>query len=307
MALDAHAELQVRRYLLASLSEEEREQVETRLLTEEDFLNQIDLVEDELVEEYLVNKLSAADRKRFENVFLSAPERQHKLRFVRALRVRAAEAAKSRDLNEEPWRYRWWKPVLELFNIPRPVLAYSLAAALLVLAAGIPWVFFRMVALKGQVSSLQALQQNSQAVESGLRAEIKKEQEQIASLLRQEQGERPPVQLTAANQPWFTLSSGAQRGVQSTPGCEIPKGADIVWLKLDLAENRKETYKAVVMSGGKEILSRSNLKASVTEKEIAISFRMPAADLPGGDCEVRLFGSDENEPSDIFNFRVIRK
>jgi hypothetical protein len=107
MKLDASSDLLIRRYLLSSVSEAEREQVETRLMTDDEFFQQINLVEDELVEQYLDHELSAADRARFEGTFLCAPERQHKLRFTKALRVYAAEAAKQRAAAVEPVVLPW--------------------------------------------------------------------------------------------------------------------------------------------------------------------------------------------------------
>ena len=138
MKLDASSDLLIRRYLLSSVSEEEREQVETRLMTDDDFFQQINLVEDELVEQYLDHELSAADRARFEDTFLCAPERQHKLRFTKALRIHAANAATAKNTRRfKPVKHPWYEPFFDLFNVSHPVLAYSLASALLLLAGGV--------------------------------------------------------------------------------------------------------------------------------------------------------------------------
>ena len=73
MEFNASDELMVRRYLLSSVSEEERDQVETRLMTNDEFSRLIDLVEDDLVEEYLEGALQGKDRSRFEDTFLCSP------------------------------------------------------------------------------------------------------------------------------------------------------------------------------------------------------------------------------------------
>jgi hypothetical protein len=62
----------------------------------------------------------------------------------------------------------------------------------------------------------------------------------------------------------------------------------------------------VLLSEGKEILSRSNLKASVSDKEVVIRLRVPATDLSSGYCEIRLYGSDENEDLETYYFRVTK-
>ncbi len=309
MNFDANDELLVRRYLLSSVTEEEREQVEKRLMSDDDFFRQIDLVEDELVEEYLDGELAGADRRRFEDTFLCAPERQHKLRFIRALRVYAADASQQAALQDRPSKHPWYQPILRVFDISRPVLAYSLASAVLVLMGGGAWLLVRMGGLENQISGLQARQQDRETEESRLRALLEKERsraDEIAGLLQQEQAKRTPTPLAMVSQPWFTVAPGAQRSAGPVQAFEIPKGALLVGLKLDLPENWKQTYRVVLLSPDKEILSRSNLKAAVSEKEITIGFSVPASDLPAGHCEIRLYGTGETEILETYSFRVIR-
>jgi hypothetical protein len=303
MNIDANSELLIRRYLLSSVSEEERDQVEMRLMTDDDFFQQINLVEDELVEEYLDEELSEADRGRFETTFLCAPERQQKLRFTRALRVYAAKSQK------DPARRSWYERLLTLFNPSRPVLAYALASVLLLVGGGGFWLLVQMSGLREQVSGLRGQLQNREAEESRLRGLFEQERgraNQIAGLLQQEQESRAATPVAMMNQPWFTLIPGAQRSAQSSQLLQIPKGVNLVGLKLDLAENYRETYRAVLWSREQEILSRSNLKAAVSGNAITVSFSVPASDLPGGYCEIRLHGSSDNEIVETYVFRVAK-
>lgn len=309
MRLDPESEILIRRYLLSSVSEGEREQVETRIMTDDDFFQQVNLVEDELVEEYLDEDLTLAERGRFEETFLCAPERQYKLRFTKALRIHAAKTAKERVSHFEPAKPPWHEAVFGLFNVSRPVLAYSLASALLLLAGGGAWMLVQTTGLRKEIYGLQAQQQNSAAEAFRLRALFERERaraDQIAGLLLEAQGKRVLTQTAMVSQPWFTLAAGAQRSSHSYQSIDIKREAILVGLRLDLAENWKDTYRAVLLSGEKEILSRSNLRAAVSEKEIVISFSVPAADLPGGYCEIRLYGSVEDEVLETYSFRVIR-
>ncbi len=160
----------------------------------------------------------------------------------------------------------------------------------------------QMSGLKGQITGLLAQQ-------ADLRALYDKEQvraDEIASLLQKEQEKRVPTASAMASQPWFTIAPGVQRSLQSAQSLEIPKGAVLVGLKLDLAENWKATYKAVLLSEGEEILSRSNLKAAVSEKRITISFSVPAIDLPDGNCEIRLYDAAAKEILETYSFRIIK-
>lgn len=76
---------EIRHYLLGDLSEEARRRVEERLLTEENFLEELTLAEEELLDDYVAGRLAAAERPGFEQHFLSTEERRRQLRFARAL------------------------------------------------------------------------------------------------------------------------------------------------------------------------------------------------------------------------------
>lgn len=76
----------VRRYLLKQLSGDEQSELEERLLTEDDPFTEVEIVEDELIDEYLAHKLSPEERERFEEHFLTTPERELKLRSAQAIK-----------------------------------------------------------------------------------------------------------------------------------------------------------------------------------------------------------------------------
>lgn len=59
--------------------------METRLLTEVEFYAELLAWEDELIDQYVNEGLSAAERRQFEAHFLCDAERQQKIRFARAL------------------------------------------------------------------------------------------------------------------------------------------------------------------------------------------------------------------------------
>lgn len=78
--------LELRRYLLGQLSADEEEQVEVRLLTDAGYAEELDLVVDEITDEYVANVLPDEELKLVESYFLQSQERREKLEFVRALR-----------------------------------------------------------------------------------------------------------------------------------------------------------------------------------------------------------------------------
>jgi anti-sigma-K factor RskA len=82
-----HTDIQaeMRQFLLGALSEDARRKVEERLMTEEGFMEELTLAEGELIDDYVGERLSAAERTVFERHFLSTEERRQQLRFTRSL------------------------------------------------------------------------------------------------------------------------------------------------------------------------------------------------------------------------------
>lgn len=96
---------------------------------DEELAEELSLVEDELIEDYARNALTAAEREQFENYFLSTPKRRQKLMFVRGLRKHALNAGPvsvAAEAPSRPWysvfQYAQWRAV---------------AAAVLIVVAGV--------------------------------------------------------------------------------------------------------------------------------------------------------------------------
>ncbi len=75
--------LTIRRYLLAQLPEDKRQELEELLLASDPVFEELLVIEDELIDEYLRDQLTGKDRTAFETHFLASPERQQQLDFGR--------------------------------------------------------------------------------------------------------------------------------------------------------------------------------------------------------------------------------
>jgi hypothetical protein len=73
----------IRRFLLGKLESEELDRIDQRLLVDEDFLAEVDAAEDELIDDYLREKLTATENELFERNFLITDERREHLEFTR--------------------------------------------------------------------------------------------------------------------------------------------------------------------------------------------------------------------------------
>jgi len=75
----------LRSYLLGTLEAEPRAKLEEAILCDPAAYDELLLLEEELIEQYVAGGLSEADRQQFENHFLVTAERQNKLRFGQLL------------------------------------------------------------------------------------------------------------------------------------------------------------------------------------------------------------------------------
>jgi hypothetical protein len=76
---------ELRAFLLGTLDGDHKTQFEERILTEPSLYEELLLVEEELIDQYVAGDLSADEKQQFENHFLITAERQKNLRFGKLL------------------------------------------------------------------------------------------------------------------------------------------------------------------------------------------------------------------------------
>src|SRR5262249_30935173 len=76
----------IRRYLLGAVGEPQLSEIEEKLLSSEELSQTADLIEDEIIEQYLDGDLDDRDKRAVESHFLRPPAHREKLRFARLLR-----------------------------------------------------------------------------------------------------------------------------------------------------------------------------------------------------------------------------
>jgi hypothetical protein len=73
------------RYLLGQLPEEEQDRVEDRYAVDEDFFEELLIIETELIDQYVKDELPGRARQQFETYFLSSPSRFERLDTARTM------------------------------------------------------------------------------------------------------------------------------------------------------------------------------------------------------------------------------
>ena len=128
----------LRQFLLGNCSEVEREQVEERLLTDDDYFEQFELVKEEVIDEYAEEEMSTEERESFERHFLTTPDRRLSLRIAQSFIDPTALKQKKKEVPtpRTDW-LAWFRP---LFAAP---LRAGASIAVVAVVALIAWNIFR--------------------------------------------------------------------------------------------------------------------------------------------------------------------
>lgn len=146
MARNYDDQSSIRRYLLNQLTGEEQQQIEQRLLTDDELLDQVQAAEDELVDQHLSDALTKEEIEMFQKHFLVTPERRQKLRFAKSLRKYVSTHSNEQPqetlsqpqrISEQPRTSGWSK-----FFSASPLRAGAFAALILVAGVGVWRIFF---------------------------------------------------------------------------------------------------------------------------------------------------------------------
>lgn len=270
MRLTPEFEGTLRRYVRGDLDETLCVELEELLTTDPDAFEALGVVEDELIEEYLDGDGSVLERERFEEHFLTSPERGHRLSFARTLKGRAAAIAVQPLVNASPEpavgrrpaeRGPSWLEALTGWLRPSgwPPAWAAVGAVLAVSLAANVWLSTRRL-------------------------------------------------VTPETGPTVELAAGLLRAEGTLPRVAIPPHVAGVRLLLELPGDDYPRYRAALLDEeGNELWVAPRLQAETTSGRTSIALVVPAALLPRGDYRLTISGvkpSGEQEPLSSSPFRV---
>lgn len=314
MAADLNNEKLIARYLLGDLPEEEQVAIEDRAFSDQEYLALVTAVENDLIDEYVRQELSATERQQFETRFLASTERRQRVEFAKAL-ARVPE----QTVVSERAKWSWRDSLYALISGLNPAAKFAAVAVMLLLLVGGAWLLTATLRLRSQLTQLQAqseelqkeLQQQieaerrrSEQLNAGLREE-KQQREQTEESLRQlsETGDAstPPPRPVIAS---LTLLPGLSRGGNDKSSLILADDTRLVRLQIGIDPD--EPYKAFSVelrtAAGRQVWTRENLSARTRGRARAVSLTLPAAALKPGDYELRLSGRPEGGGSEDIGF-----
>jgi hypothetical protein len=247
----------LRQYLLGNVDDEERQRIESLFLTDSTMRERVVATEQDLIEDYLEDSLTPADKERFLLHYAQTPKQQRKLRITKSIKdwaVTEASSTQTIPVKVTGGSGRAWLRMKPVFVIP---VAVAIIVAIVVAAV---W-------LNGRNKRL--------AIE-----------QELAQLNTPTSLREVPPQMVSRD-----LAPGTVRSSQQE--IEIKKGDDIRIVELRLSSiqtERYSTYEAEVLRvGGDESFKIGNLPAE-NDGPYAVRIRLPAHFLYRGHYLIRVSG-----------------
>lgn len=294
---------QLRRYLLGELSEREQQEMERECSINDALGEALDAAENDLMDDYVCEELSAEQRAQFESHFLDSPERETRVEIARMLMSsKIRDQVPTGPLVEEKPQAGKWKAL------------FSLAAGFAAAAATVAIVFF--LVQNQQLRNELALTKSAQ-LELQKRLDKLQQEEARLSSPAQTQLEHPPEAPIVS----LMLSPGLLRngGNHQTSVLSLPKGAStaVLMLRLDptnpgISVETKHSYYDVVLEtveGSKLQTLRALSSQPAPDGGKIVSAHFPSQQLRDGDYIVTLLlrspGGERKEVAS-YSFSVIR-
>jgi hypothetical protein len=319
-------EILIRDYLLGELPLAEQAQLEQRLMTEDDCFQVAAAVEEELVDQYLYGNLSKDEEEKFSRRFLATSEGAEQLRLAAnlkryALRHQAQKRARSSPGDADTL----WRRGFPWSRLQSSASRYALAATVILLAAILLGLGWRVWRLQSQVEQLRAGQGASTSLEREFQDQLADQQtrnDDLARALQQAQEERARLEQEVLRlngsgndrpQPLIatlTLTPGGIRGGGQSNLLAIKPSTSQVRLHLLVREPAYEVYQAFLQTdNGKPVWTSESLKPQIAGGRIHLRISLPAQFLSGGDYRLHLqgrTGQGNDEEAGNYYFRVAK-
>jgi hypothetical protein len=253
-------ETEIRRYLLGELSDSEREQVEQRLITDGNYKEEVLMVEQELLEDYLAGLLIPQERELFHKNYLSAPLQKQKLRIAQALDKYLVQTSVQtpKTVSGQSWIEWFWNAL----HLPHGLMQLSwVVLILIVVLAGAWWV---VKTLRSEGNEIQADLIRLNGPQSGVLA--------------------PGLSVaTGVLSPLSVRESG--RSVIVT----ITSETQVVQLRIPQPSGQQGSYEAVLKdNNGREVTRISEIAIRAVDNMPTIVLQFPAKMFQAGDYVITL-------------------
>jgi hypothetical protein len=300
LSQQSNREEAARRYLLGTLSDEERDQLEQRYFSDNAEFHEIEIAEDDLIDGYVSDKLARNEREQFERVLAHQPRLKERVAVSRLLidEVSRQSASARATVGKQPSRNA--KGFFSFFTFRNRELAAAFAV-LVVLIGGLGFFagWLRLREESRRIGAERAVLETRQREIDKQAAEVKSERERLAANNdnrqpsdqghNQQQPQTGPTNNASRSAIALVLSPGASRGTASSNrACSARSDCDLT-LELENVEYR--AYKAVVLNPDRvPVFSAPLLRPRRSPQGAVLKFKIPAKKLTPNDYIIAING-----------------
>lgn len=252
------------RYVLGEVSDDERAEVERRYFADDEVFDQLVDVQNDLFDSYVQGTLPPAERKRFEERFLTSSSGMERVEFARALRRKTAARSGRR---------------------PVSLRRLAIAASVAIIAFAAAWMIF-------------SLQRRPVPPQAESRPQAPSTPVMAKTQTAPPQGEQVPAALVTV-----LLTPGGTRESEAATPLVLRPAPQWVRVELVLEDGRYDSYAAELQDvEGRALWKEQSLQARTTRSGRTVALSVPAKLLPPGDYVVVLQGIRRGKASEINNY-----
>ena len=313
-----------RRYLLGTLSEEEEIRVQEQFSGEQGF-EELEIAEDELIDVYVRDELSAADKIRFEKM-LESPRLSERVELARLFAHRADSHTPALAKVDKPvQKVSWWRKLFGLTNGSSALVPAFMTTLAILVIAGLAVLFLglklrresqQLTAHQQQIEALQRQLEEQRKTNSELATDRDQARKQTQELEDKLMAEIQRAQEQRTQSLGFVITSflTPYAGTRSQTGkeitIEITKDTRAVNLKLDVEHGDYQRYQATVQDADRKTIRLCRDLAPSPGRSKSISCVVPASRLTAGAYQVHVDGLKPDGTPDSFDeytFRIIAR
>jgi hypothetical protein len=322
-------------YLLGSLSEPERSRLEEEFFTNDARFEEFKIAEDELIDAYVRNELSADERKNFRAKLMTSPRIVERVNFARAFAARPpvpVRQVQEVDREVEPQdnpapkpKPGWW----EKYFVSQPAFRAAVAFGVVLVILGGAALFtawqrraesIRLAsereAVQRQKDELAKQSTEQQAKIEQLTAELQRQRDELAAVRQQmedQQRNQKPAEGTSLGSivPLFLLPGGTRSIGEGNSDLPLGRDRSTALLKLGLERNEYPRYNVTVKRpGGRVAFRQTGVRPRKTHDGDVLHVYVPARKLPADDYTTYVNGispSGQSEGVGTYKFRVLKE
>ena len=304
-----------RAYLLGTLSDEEGVHLEEEFFSDDKTFEEIEIAEDELIDDYLRDDLTRAERDQFQKHLLGNSRITERVKFAELLQQASKSAGQRKSIKPEP--VSWWSSLIAFFSTPQR-LGGAFAVLAVVIAGG--FLFADWLRLRDESRRLVAERAELQRQYNSLEGQLQTEKRQmnderqsveaLSTRLDEALNNLPDRSDAVALLTPLFLFPGGSRGSGGSNDVILPSRLSIVRLQLALESNDYPHYTAVVSRAeGPVAFRKTNLKPATKQSLAVIDLRFPSTVLTNGDYIVNVDGVRPGNSSFVatYNFRAVSR